>query len=67
MHPTHLLREGATPAVVPSILGHPNINVTQDVCGKSRWEEREENRYSRAFPVLKHWPNLCRASGAGLR
>jgi uncharacterized damage-inducible protein DinB len=33
MHSTPMLREGATPAAAPDILGHANIHVTQDDCG----------------------------------
>jgi integrase len=35
MHSGHLLREGARPEVVRDILGHANIDVTQNVYGKS--------------------------------
>jgi integrase len=41
MHSTHMLREGARPELVrDNILGHANIDVTQNVYGKSWWEER---------------------------
>jgi site-specific recombinase XerD len=40
MHSSHMLREGARPEVVRDILGHANIDVTQNVYGKSWWEER---------------------------
>jgi hypothetical protein len=40
MHSSHRLREGARPEVVRDILGHANIDVTQNVYGKSWWEER---------------------------
>ncbi len=39
MHSSHMLREGARPQVVRDILGHANIDVTQNVYGKSWWEE----------------------------
>jgi hypothetical protein len=35
-----MLREGARPEVVRDILGHANIDVTQNVYGKSWWAER---------------------------
>jgi site-specific recombinase XerD len=35
MHSSHTLREGARPQVVRDILGHANIDVTQNVYGKS--------------------------------
>jgi integrase len=40
MHSSHMLREGARPEIVRDILGHANIDVTQNVYGKSPWEER---------------------------
>jgi integrase len=39
MHSSHLLREGARPEVVRDILGHAKIDATQNVYGKSWWEE----------------------------
>jgi integrase len=38
MHSSHMLREGARPEIVRDILGHANIDVTQNVYGKSWWE-----------------------------
>ena len=35
-----MLREGARPEIVRDILGHANIDVTQNVYGKSWWEKR---------------------------
>ena len=35
-----MLREGARPEIVRDILGHANIGVTQNIYGKSWWEER---------------------------
>jgi len=35
MHSSHMLREGARPETVRDILGHANIDVTQNVYGKS--------------------------------
>jgi integrase len=35
MHSSRMLREGARPEVVRDILGHANIDVTQNVYGKS--------------------------------
>lgn len=40
MHSSHMLREGEMPKVVRDILGHANIDVTQNVYGKSWWEKR---------------------------
>ena len=39
MHSSHMLREGATPEIVRDNMGHANIDVTQNVYGKSWWEE----------------------------
>jgi hypothetical protein len=38
----HTLREGARPDEVRDILGHANIDVTQNVYSKNCWEERED-------------------------
>ena len=35
-----MLREGARPEIVRDNMGHANIDVTQNVYGKSWWEER---------------------------
>jgi integrase len=35
MHSSRKLREGATPEIVRDILGHANIDVTQNVYGTS--------------------------------
>jgi integrase len=40
MHSSLMLREGARPEVVRDNMGHGNIDVTQNVYGKSWWEER---------------------------
>jgi integrase len=40
MHSSRMLREGARPEVVRDVLGHASIDVTQNVYGKSWWEER---------------------------
>ena len=40
MHSSRMLRGGATPEIVRDILGHANIDVTQNVYGKSWWEEQ---------------------------
>jgi len=37
----HTLREGARAEDVWGILGHANIDVTQNVYRKNRWEKRE--------------------------
>jgi len=39
MHSSHVLREGARPEIVRDNMGHANIDVTQNVYGKSWWEE----------------------------
>ena len=39
MHSSLMLREGARPEVVRDNMGHANIDVTQNVYGKSWWEE----------------------------
>jgi integrase len=41
MHSSLMLRQGARPEVVRDNMGHANIDVTQNVYGKSWWEERE--------------------------
>jgi hypothetical protein len=38
-HSSLMLREGAKPEVVRDNIGHANIDVTQNVYGKSWWEE----------------------------
>ena len=40
MHSSPMLRERATPGFVHYILGHVNIDVTQNVYGNSWWKER---------------------------
>lgn len=40
MHSSLMLREGTRPEVVRDNMGHANIDVTQNVYGKSWWEER---------------------------
>jgi len=40
MHSSYMLREGARPEIVRDNTGHANIDVTQNVYGKSWWEER---------------------------
>jgi hypothetical protein len=40
MHSSLMLRKGARPEVVRDNMGHANIDVTQNVYGKSWWEER---------------------------
>ncbi len=42
MYSRHTLREGARAHDVRDILGHANIDVTQNVYGKNCWEERED-------------------------
>ena len=42
MHSSLMSREGARPEVVRDNMGHANIDVTQNVYGKSWWEERVE-------------------------
>jgi hypothetical protein len=53
MHSSHLLREGARPEVVRDILGHANIEVTQNVYGKgalTRQFTAHKQRCSRIAP-----------------
>jgi|HubBroStandDraft_4_1064222.scaffolds.fasta_scaffold981270_1 integrase len=38
----HTLREGARADDLRDILGHANIDVTQNVYGKNCWEQRED-------------------------
>ena len=42
MHSSLMLRTGATPEVTRDDMGHANIDVTQNVYGRSWWEERVE-------------------------
>ena len=44
MHFSRTLRDGARPEVVRNNMGHANICVTQNVCGKWWWEERFARR-----------------------
>ena len=39
MHSSHMPHEGARPEMVRDNMGHANIDVTQNVYGKSWWEE----------------------------
>jgi hypothetical protein len=55
MHSSHMLHEGARPEVVRDILGHANIDVTQNVYGKSWWEERVDAGLNRGV----HPTQLC--------
>jgi len=45
------LREGARPEIVRDILGHANIDETQNVYCKSWWEERVGSATDRAPPL----------------
>jgi len=58
MHLSLMLREGARPEVVRDNMGHANIDVTQNVYGKSWWEERVEavTRAAAANPGLTPSP-----------
>jgi hypothetical protein len=38
MHSSHMLREGTRPEIVRDNMGHANIDVTQNVYGKSWWK-----------------------------
>src|SRR6516165_5462191 len=40
IHSSHMWRRWARPEVVRDNMGHANIDVTQNVYGKSWWEER---------------------------
>jgi integrase len=51
MHSSHRLREGARPEMVRNNMGHANIDVTQNVYGKSWWEEPLEGAH-RHMPWL---------------
>ena len=51
MHSSLMLREGARPEVVRDNMGHANIDVTQNVYGKSWWEERV-NAVTRAVEAV---------------
>jgi site-specific recombinase XerD len=51
MHSSLMLREGARPEVVRDNMGHANIDVTQNVYGKSWWEERVDAVKRFSFPL----------------
>ncbi len=51
MHSSRMLREGARPEIVRDILGHVDICVTQNVHGKSWWEERVDAVTQAVEPV----------------
>ena len=40
MHSSPMLRTGARLEVTRDNMGHANIDVTQNIYGRSRWEER---------------------------
>jgi integrase len=49
----YTLREGARAEDVRDILGHANIDVTQNVYGRNCWEEREDAA-TRAVEAMTH-------------
>ena len=51
MHSSLMLREGARPEVVRDNMGHANIDVTQNVYGKS-WREERVDAVTRAVDAL---------------
>ena len=61
MHSSPMLREGARPEVVRDNLGHANIDVTQNVYGKSWWEERVD-AVTQAVEAVINAAQKCRES-----
>ncbi len=51
MHSSHMLREGARPELVRDNMGHANIDVTQNVYGKS-WREERVDAVRGRIPVV---------------
>jgi integrase len=61
MHSSLMLRTGARPEVTRDNMGHANIDVTQNVYGRSWWEERVEavtRTIDAVFPTQLESPNL---------
>lgn len=56
-----MLREGARPEVVRDKMGHANIDVTQNVYGKSWWEERVD-AVTQAVEAVINAAQKCRES-----
>jgi integrase len=61
MHSSPMLREGARPEVVRDNMGHANIDVTQNVYGKSWWEERVD-AVTQAVEAVINATQKCRES-----
>jgi hypothetical protein len=59
MHSSLMLREGARPEVVRDNMGHANIDVTQNVYGKSWWVERVD-AVTRAVEAVSAAQNAAR-------
>jgi len=61
MHSSLMLRTGARPEVARDNIGHANIDVTQNVYGRSWWEERVEavtRTNDAVFPTQLESPDL---------
>jgi len=58
MQSSHMLREGARPAVVQDNMGHANIAVPQNVYSKSWWEERVD-AVTRAVQAVTNAAQKC--------
>jgi integrase len=59
MHSSLMLRTGAQPEVTRDNMGHANIDVTQNVYGRSWWEERVEavtRTFAAVFPAEMESP-----------
>jgi hypothetical protein len=61
MHSSPMLREGARPEVVRDNMGHANIDVTENVYGKSWWEERVDP-VTQAVEAVINAAQKCRES-----
>jgi hypothetical protein len=70
MHSGRTLRQGARPELVRDILGHANIDVTQNVYGKCWWEEQVD---ADADPAVgrcsrkNRWPLFGERGGRSIR
>ena len=64
MHSSLMLRGGARPEVVRDNMGHANIDVTQNVYGKSWWDERVD-AVTRAVEAVMKEEEKETGSGSG--
>ena len=55
MHCSLMLRTGARPEVTRDNMGHVNIDVTQNVYGRSWWEEGSRRLHAQSMPFFSNW------------